>query len=215
MRIDVKTLPVVEILKDISEKLGANVIDLSGEQTLKIPEELGEGYIRGSSFDSGIGIMSYNCKFYEDVEIHFSLDTVHPLKFIFCSEGSVAHSFQDEIEVHAVEAFQNIIVSSSNYNGHILYFKANVQSHISSLEIIRSTFSHRDNYNFQDLDPRLREIFKDEVSQKKFYYQGNYSIKAADLMEEMTTKEYSGFLRFFFRRQIFPDVSNTNCPISG
>lgn len=198
MKIAVKTLPVNEIIQDISEYFKAPLDKNGSEQILTIPKEFGEGTINASSFDSGIGVISYNCKFYEDVEIHFSLNSVHPLKFIFCSVGEVSHSFQDTEKLNKIEAYQNIIVSSSGYNGHTLYFKSNVQTHVSSLEIIRSTFSHRTNYDFQDLDDTLKALFKDEVSKIPFFYQGNYSIKAADLMEDMENREYSGFLRSLF-----------------
>ena len=191
MRIDVKTLPVNEIIQDIARALNAEIQNGGGELWVEIPGKSGEGFIRGSSFDSGIGIITYNCKFYEDVEIHFSLNTVHPLKFIFCSEGSVGHSFQDTDEINTINTFQNIIVSSSGYNGHVLYFKANEATHVSSLEIIRSVFTHRSNYNFQDLDETLKSLFKDEVSKTQFFYQGNYSIKSADLMEEIDTKDFT------------------------
>lgn len=198
MKIAVKTLPVNEIIQDISEFLKAPLLNDGGEHILSIPKDIGEGTVHASSFDSGIGIISYNCKFYEDVEIHFTLNSVHPLKFIFCSEGEVSHSFQDKQELHKIEAYQNIIVSSSGYNGHVLHFKANVQTHVSSLEIIRATFSHRTNYEFKDLDDVLKALFKDEVSKNQFFYQGNYSIKAADLMDEMNTNEFSGFLKSLF-----------------
>lgn len=198
MRIDVKTLPVNEILEDIAESLNTEVKDSTGEFTVEIPKNLGEGYIRGSSFDSGIGYVTYNCKFYEDVEIHFSLNTVHPLKFIFCSEGQVGHSFQKTEKIHKIDTYQNIVVSSHGYDGHILYFKENVSTHVSSLEIIRSVFSHRSNHDFKDLDPTLKDLFQDAVSKKQFFYQGNYSIKAADLMEDINTRDYTGFLRNLF-----------------
>lgn len=195
MLIEVKTLPVNEIITDLSESLGGELLDGEGELTLKIPEELGEGYIKGTSFDSGMGIISYHCKFKKDVEIHFSLNTVHPLKFIFCLEGTVTHCFQEDDVLHQIDPFQNIIVSSSGYNGHVLRFKADVLTHISSLEIVRSSFSHRTNYGFRDLDPNLKRLFQDEVSREQFFYQGNYSLKAADIMEDINTDAYTGFLR--------------------
>ncbi|TBW29907.1 AraC family transcriptional regulator [Gramella sp. KN1008] len=195
MRIDVKTLPVNEILEDIASALNTRLEDKSGELNVNIPSEIGEGYIRGCSFDSGIGYVTYNCKFFEDVEIHFSINTVHPLKFIFCSEGKVGHSFQKKEKIHTIDTFQNIVVSSSGYEGHTLYFRKNTPTHVSSLEIIRSIFAHRSNYDFKDLDPTLKQLFKDSVSKNQFFYQGNYSIKAADLMEAINTKDYTGFLR--------------------
>ena len=198
MRIDVKTLPVNEILEDMASSLNTELKNSSGELTIEIPSELGEGYIRGCSFDSGIGYVTYNCKFFEDVEIHFSLNTVHPLKFIFCSEGSVGHSFQKSEKINKIDTYQNIVVSSHGYDGHVLYFKKDVATHVSSLEIIRSIFAHRSNYDFKDLDPHLKEVFKDAVSKKQFFYQGNYSIKAADLMEDINDKNFTGFLRNLF-----------------
>jgi len=148
MRIDVNTLPVNDIIKDISKCIDAPIKNGAGELILEIPSSIGEGYIRGSSFDSGIGIVTYNCKFYEDIDIHFTLSSVHPLKFIFCSQGSVDHCFEDSETANTIDSFQNIIVSSSGYSGHVLSFKKDVATHVSSLEIIRSIFSNRDNYQF-------------------------------------------------------------------
>ncbi len=198
MRIEVQTLPVNEIIQDMATHINAPVHNGDAVLTLEIPEELGEGFIKASAFDGGMGVISYNCKFKQDVEICFCMDTVHPLKFIFCSEGEAGHSFVDSEKLHTIEPFQNIIVSSSAYNGHRLFFKANVKTHVSSLEIIRSTFGHRTNYGFKDLEPNLRDLFKDAVAERQFFYQGNYSLKAADIMEELTFEGYSGFLRSLY-----------------
>lgn len=198
MRIEVKTLPVRDIMQDIAEGFNVKVKNGGGDLTIEVPEKLGEGFIRGSSFDSGMGIISYYCKFNCEMEICFSQSSIHPLKFIFCSEGQVAHRFEKSDEVHTIDPYQNIIVSSSGYNGHILKFKADVLTHVSSLEIIRSEFSLRSNYEFRDLDPTLKEVFQDAVSEKQFYYQGNYSIKAADIMADLNNNNYSGFLRSLY-----------------
>lgn len=195
MKIDVQTLPVKEIIYDIAQKFEVEVDHFCGEYSITIPKDKGEGCITGTSFDTGMGYITYNCKFFEDVEIYFTLNTVHPLKFIFCCEGNIGHSFLSEENINTINTYQNIVVSSSGYNGHVLYFKANLQTHVSSLEIIRSIFTHRSNYNFKNLDPTLKDLFQDAVSKKLFFYQGNYSIKAADLMEEIDNNEYSGFLR--------------------
>ncbi|MBK5193920.1 MAG: helix-turn-helix transcriptional regulator, partial [Flavobacteriaceae bacterium] len=198
MRIDVKSLRVNEIIRDLSENFDVPIRNGSGVLAIEIPKVLGKGFIHGTNFDSGIGLMSYYCKFNQDISIHFLFDAVHPLKFIFCSEGQVGHTFQDCEDFHNIETYQNIIVSNSGHSGHVLHFKANVLTHVSSLEIIRSKFSQHSNYDFQDLDPGLKELFKDEVSEKPFFYQGHYSIKSAELMEEMLSRKYRGFLRAIF-----------------
>ena len=63
---------------------------------------------------------------------------------------------------------------------------------------MRSKFAHRSNYGFKDLEPNLKLLFKDAVAEHQFFYQGNYSIRAADIMEDLNTSNYSGFLRSLY-----------------
>lgn len=225
MDIYVKALPVEEIISDISKELNTPFERDAGEFTLNLPKEIGRGFIRGSSFSSGIGIIEYYCTFINDLKIHFTVNKTHPLKFIFCSEGKVNHSFEEEDELHTIETFQNVIVSSSGYNGHVLYFKAKETVHVSSLEILRDQFCKRNNYDFEGLEPRLKRLFEDTVAKKLFYYQGNYSIQVADIVDEINHKEVTGFLRSIFLEakayemltkqinQYHDDLNNEDMPI--
>ena len=198
MEIFVKALPVEDVVGDLAKQFKTNLEKDAGELTLNLPENLGQGYIRATSFSSGVGIIEYYCTFYKDITIHFTLNRTHPLKFIFCSEGKVNHSFEENSDIHTIDTYQNVIVSSSGHNGHILFFKANETAHVSSLEIIRDEFKKRPNYNFKGLEPRLTQLFEDSVAENLFFYQGNYSIQAADIVEEINNKEISGFLRNIF-----------------
>ncbi len=198
MEIFVKALPVEEIIESLSKQFKLPVKRDGGELTIELSEKLGQGFIRGTSFTSGVGVIEYNVTFYKDMELHFVINQTHPLKFIFCSEGRVNHAFEENMDIHTVDTYQNVIVSSSGHNGHILYFKANETSHVFSLEIIRAEFNKRKNFGYKDLDPRLEKLFRDEVSRELFFYQGNYSIQAADIVEAMANKEHTGFLRSIY-----------------
>ncbi len=195
MKLKLKALPIEDIIKVLSEEFNVPIEKDAGEQIINIPERLGKGTIRGTSFDYGLGIIQYQFTFHKDLELSFSLNKTHPLKFIFCAEGKVDHTFEEDNQTHIIHRFQNVIVSSSYNNGHILNFKANETVHIFSLEIIRKDLKKRTNYDFAGLEPELKELFEDSVSKKKFFYQGNYSIKAADIVEEINNKELTGFLR--------------------
>lgn len=198
MKISVKALPIYDVLKEFSEEFTAPIEEDCGELTVQIPEKYGRGFIRGSSFDSGIGIIEYKCTFYTDLKIVFTINKTHPLKFIFCSKGRIEHAFERDEEIHILDTYQNCIVSSSGQMGHVLYFRANECVHVSSLEIIRKDLADRNNYNFKDLDPRIKELLEDSDAKERFYYRGNYSIKAADIVEQINRKEYTGFLRSVF-----------------
>lgn len=198
MKIEVKALPIEDIIHDLSKELKLPIKHDSGEQIIELSEDLGIGSIRGTSFDSGVGIIEYNFTFFQDLELEFTVNKTHPLKFIFCSEGRVNHTFAEDQDMHTIHTYQNVIVSSSGKNGHVLNFKANEKVYISSIEIIRKDFSNRNNYDFNGLEPELKELFEDSVAEKKFFYQGNYSLKAADIVEEINKKELTGFLRSAF-----------------
>lgn len=198
MKLFVKALPVHDIITELAENFGAELEKDADELTLNLPEKVGTGFIRGTSFSSGVGVIEYSCTFFEDMEIHFLLNRTHPLKFIFCSEGKVDHALEENQNVHTIETYQNVIVSSSGFNGHILFFKANETANVVSLEIIRDLFKTRGNHHYVGLEPELRELFEDSVAETPFFYQGNYSIQAADIVEEITKKEHSGFLRSIF-----------------
>ena len=198
MKISVKALPIKDVIEDLANAFKVEVKNDNTELTIEIPKELGNGFIRGTNFESGIGIIQYYCTFYEDFELHFTSKETHPLKFIFCSEGRVDHRFADENEKHEIDTYQNIIVSSRANNGHILYFTANQVAHVSSLEINRSQFSKYITYNFKDLEPRLKQVLEDSESETQFLYHGNYSITSADIVDEIQDKQLSGFLRAIF-----------------
>lgn len=198
MRISVKAIPVEKIIKDLSKQWQVPIVEDAGEQTLQIPDSLGTGFVRGTSFASGIGVITYNCTFHLDYEILFSTQKIHPLKFIFCSQGAVHHSFEKKDQVHSVNRFQNIIVSSGGANGHLLRFKAQQKTHITSIEIIRSVFAKRKNLNFTGLNPILKELFQDTIMSTSFYHQGNYSVKSADIIENIDNKNFQGFLKSIF-----------------
>lgn len=198
MNISVKALPVEEIIESLSKQFKTPIKRDGGELTIDLPEKLGKGFIRGTSFTSGVGVIEYNVTFFQNMEIHFVMNKTHPLKFIFCSEGRVNHAFEENLETNTINTYQNVIVSSSGHNGHILYFKSNETAHVFSLEIIRAEFNKRNNFGYKDLEPRLQHLFQDEVSRELFFYQGNYSIQAADIVEAMATKEHTGFLRSIY-----------------
>lgn len=198
MEIFVKALPVNEILENFAKQFKTPLKKDCGELTVELPGNLGQGYIKGASFESGVGIIEYHVTFFSDMEIHFTMNKTHPLKFIFCSEGRVNHAFEENMEIHTIDTYQNVIVASSGHNGHILYFKANERVQVVSLEIIRAKFNKRENFGYEDLDPKLKHLFEDEVARELFFYQGNYSIQEADIVDSITNGEHTGFLRNIF-----------------
>jgi AraC-like DNA-binding protein len=198
MKISVKALPIKDVISDLAKAFDVELCNENEEYFISLPPTIGTGFIRGTNFKSGLGIIQYQCTFFHDIEIHFTSDKTHPLKFIFCTEGKVSHSFENSSEIHTIHTFQNIIVSSIAHNGHVLYFSANEVTNVASLEIIREQFTEYMTYEFDGLNPGLQKVIEDSKSKEQFLYEGNYSITTADIVEQIQKKELSGFLRSIF-----------------
>jgi len=183
--IQVKSLPFNLVIADMAEALNCAVRSSCGEYWLNVPKKWGKGTIKGINFEGGLGIIQFDCTFNEDLEIQYSVNKVHPLKFIYCLDGFVKHSFENENEWHELEQYQCNILGSENYNGHILHFLGGTSTRITSLEIDREAFQAKMDCELKGLDADLKELFLDKIAKRKFYYQGYYSLKIAEIFNRI------------------------------
>ncbi|QLE02838.1 helix-turn-helix transcriptional regulator [Galbibacter sp. BG1] len=181
--IDVHSLPINEVIQNIATGLRCDFVENCDEYLIELPENIGKGSIRGISFNDGLGLIIYNCSFYEDLEIRFVKDDVHPLKFIYCVDGSLIHRFAHENINHEIEKYQHVIVANKDNAGHIIKFYKNEQTTMTSVEIIRNQFQGEINCELEKSDKKLIELFRDQTGKTLFYHEGFYSLKLADIFK--------------------------------
>lgn len=198
MTIEVNSLPIEEVMRDISNAFRTTFSESCGEYYLDIPDHFGKGNIRGINFDGGLAIIQYDCLFHEAVEFQFTVNEVHPLKFLYCLEGAFKHRFENSEQIHTIFQYQEAVVASDLVNGHILRFGTETRSVVNSLEITRKTFQQKIKCNLVTMDHTLQNLFNDVEAKKTFYHNGFYSLKLADLFREMQSFEGKDFLRQLF-----------------
>lgn len=196
--ITVKSLPLKEVIEDIAKAFDTIVFNSCEEYYLEVPKEIGKGYIKGVNFDSGLGIIIYDCYFKEDIEIQFIVSEIHPLKFIFCLEGELYHRFENFDSRHVIKELQEVIVASESHGGHILRFKKNTQIKINSLEIARDEFFKKIKCELVTMNQNLQELFNDIEANNRFIHEGFYSLKLAEIFNEMTNFNGKDFVRKMF-----------------
>ncbi|CAH8283485.1 helix-turn-helix protein [Mariniflexile fucanivorans] len=189
-KFQVHSLPLKDVIKDFAHNFKTDYTVNCEEYSLTIPDIYGEGTIQGINFDSGLGLLIYNCTFYFDVEIHFTVNEIHPLKFLYCLDGTINHHFENDFEIHELEQYQNIIVASQDHHGHVLNFKKNIPTEIYSLEINRKLFKQKLPCELGKAKPNLQRIFEDEHAKQPFYYNGLYSLTLAEIFDEMKSHNY-------------------------
>ncbi|MBZ0097978.1 MAG: hypothetical protein K8F30_02785, partial [Taibaiella sp.] len=166
-KLPVRSLPIDEVIKDLAKELGVDHTCVCDEYTIRIPKELGAGEIYGIMFDSGLGMINYEVTFNEKVQIHFTLDNIHPIKAIFCYEGMVTHCFADDKDSkHTIHKFQNALVASKATGGHILTFPKDTPIKFNSIEVNRQAFRERFRCPINILSEEIQELFNDTAAGK-------------------------------------------------
>ena len=197
-KIEVQSLPLYEVIQDIAKAFNVDYTENCGEYHVTIPKNYGEGYIKGINFDGGFGILIYECKFHKDLEFHFVVDDVHPLKFLYCLKGVIHHRFQDNASNNTIQQYQSSIVASKSTNGHILHFSADTEVQVGSLELDRKEFQEKVNCELKSLSPELKELFTDKMALREFYHKGYYSLQIADLFSKIQSFKNNDFIRRIF-----------------
>lgn len=193
--IQVSSLPLKDVIADIAKALRVSFSENCNIYELELPAFIGTGTIKGVDFEDGLGLIEYDCTFFEDLAFEFSLNEVHPLKFLFCLEGYFHHNFADETNWHGISRYKNAIVASSKFNGHVLRFKKNEHTIVHSLELSRKAFQRKMNCELKSLSDPLKSLLMDVKATKTFYYDGFYSLELADLFREVHTFEEKDYLK--------------------
>lgn len=183
--IQVKSLPFRDVIRELATSFNTNYSEKCDETFLKIPESIGEGTIRGINFNNGLGIIIYDCKFLEEVEIRFTKNEIHPVKYLYTAKGELKHYFLNDETTHLLHKLECAIVASKGKNGHILEFKANENIYVVSLEIDRTRFFSELKCELSQLDDDLKSLFYDAQATHAFYHKGFYSIAFEQLISSL------------------------------
>lgn len=196
--VKVNSLPLKEVISDLAKAFNTEYSEICDEFILHVPPDIGSGFIKGINFDSGLGIIHYDCTFKEDLEIKFVVNEIHPLKFLYCTEGILTHRFGNTDKLHDIERFKKAIVASKSTIGHVLCFKANTRVVVFSLEIARQLFSQINACEMKSMEATLKSLFSDVDAETEFYHDGFYSVNLAQSFQEIESFEEGNFLRKFF-----------------
>ncbi|WP_107037254.1 helix-turn-helix domain-containing protein [Brumimicrobium mesophilum] len=193
----VNSLPLKEVIQSLAKSFSVPFKENCDEYSLVIPSKIGIGQIRGVNFDNGLGIITYDCQFYDDVRIKFTVDEVHPIKYIYSAHGLVQHSFENDAKVNEIDQYKCAIVASEKNNGHILTFLRNENHKVLSLEIDRSKFAKTAKCEIDSLGSKLKSLFLDELAGETFYHEGFYGIEFKDIFTEILKFEDKMLIRKF------------------
>jgi AraC-like DNA-binding protein len=202
----VKSLPFKDVINDLAEELGVTPQEDCEVYYLKIPDSKGHGSIRGINFNTGLGVIYYDCTFNDDVQIRFDVSSIHPAKFLYCKEGYLRHSFLDSEETHDLDQYKSAIVASKGTSGHQIQFKAGVKTEIGSLEIDRKKFITQVACDLKSVGAKMRRLFRDTEAKSKFHYSGDYSASLNAIMDRIKDYSANGMVRRLYLHAVSMEI---------
>lgn len=188
----IQSIPLKDVIISLAKSFDVPYEHSCNEHFLKIPEQFGDGEIRGINFDNGLGLIVYNVIFKEDIRLEFTIDKVHPVKFIYSLHGPLSHLFADENESHCITEFSCAIVASKKHGGHIIEFKKDIAYEIISIEIDRRVFSERVHCEIEYWNSKLQDLFTDLDAEEQFYHLGSCGVYFKDILQDF--EKYKDFL---------------------
>lgn len=201
-KIHVKSLPLKDVIADLANACSVEVHRDCEVYTMHLPPSLGEGMIRGINFSSGLGLIHYDCTFEEEIELHFDVIDVHPVKVLCCLEGEIVHWFGEMADRHPIRTYQSAVVGSADHSGHVLTFPAKRHVVLASVEIDRHRFvrTFRCELDHMDAENPIRDLLTDVDAREEFFHTGHLSLPHWEALNSMQRQTWSGvFQRLFLQ----------------
>ncbi|CAL66916.1 helix-turn-helix transcriptional regulator [Christiangramia forsetii] len=189
---------VDEFIPELASEFGSDFSEHLGEFKLVIPENNGEGSIKGINFPNGIGLYTYRCKLKKDLGLQISQPFIKPIRFIYCVKGEVKSHFKNQEDVVNITDHQFLIAAPKDKETHSLIFNKDKDIVLCYLEIDRLKFQEYFSFDLHDLEPVFYKIFSDIQASNRISETGSYSLKTADAIKEIRNCELTGFPRINF-----------------
>lgn len=181
------------------EKL-ASIFNVSPQEDcddhfIKFDNTFGKGSIRGINFDHGLGVMMFDLELNRDIVFEYDLGRRHPIRFIYCSEGSIElKALGSEIHHEVIENEAMIFAPRGDEN-YTIKFKKGIRIKCMMVNVVRFLYLRKIECDIDTIPTSLREMFKDTVGVKSFYFKSTSEPIITNILIQLFKSEQSGLER--------------------
>jgi len=175
-----------DIISKIAEQLEVNVERDCMEISVRIPEKLGKGTISGFDFRTGIHLILFDIKAKTDWILNFETDKPPPIIFKSNIKAGIRHSFNSGYIFYKLNPQQCSITANISKAKEVFSCAANTHLLFCMVMIDRKKYLEKIECYIDNLPPKLQEMYGDVKAKQAFFYEGNYSLAIADIVEEIS-----------------------------
>ncbi|SFR31348.1 AraC-type DNA-binding protein [Robiginitalea myxolifaciens] len=186
-----------QLVNQLANELSLSVASEQREYSVSLSADLGKGYIKAFDFDHGISVYEFDCTFEQDFQLLFEKTPVQPLILLFNREEAIEHAFRAK-EPHAINHLESLMVSAGLEFENRFSIKEKQSACFFALLVNRKEFENKISEFLSSMDEQLEGIFKDLNGVNTFYQKGHFSLDIAKFIEEFTTTDLTGFMRYVF-----------------
>ena len=132
----VKAGKTEDVFNDLKDNFNGTLVVKSNEYNLAVQSDFARGNIKGISFPDGMTYFEFNMFFYENARLSMELFSRLPIFFMYCSEGTLQHSFGEQGEKKRLKEHHRGILKSTKGVNSILYFEREVPIKFSVIGMV-------------------------------------------------------------------------------
>ncbi|SEL95033.1 transcriptional regulator, AraC family [Aquimarina amphilecti] len=182
-------------VRQIQEVIGGEIQERWGEYTLTVNNLNAHGTIRFITFDWGVNLLEYDIIFHKEFVLVMDASEYNPIHFAYCLTGFCGHRFGYQDEIHRLEQFQSVIITSREGGYNYGYFPKEEKLEINVIQISRKKYLKKRLNNVSQLNEKLYKVFMDEDHEKSFAYFGTFNLKLADQIGALRKIKQKGMIR--------------------
>ncbi|MFD2565135.1 AraC family transcriptional regulator [Aquimarina rubra] len=182
-------------VRQIQEVIGGDIEERWGEFTLTVNNLNAHGSIRFITFDWGVSLLEYDITFHKEVVLIMDASQYNPIHFAYCLKGHCGHRFGYQNEIHTLEQFQSVIITSTDGGYNYGYFPKDEKLEINVIQISRQEYLKKRLNNVSQLNEKLYQVFMDEDHERTFAYFGTYNLRLADQIGALRSVKQKGMIR--------------------
>jgi len=189
--IHINSTKINDTFNFLKQTFGGNYSQNLREHVLTIDSDFAYGSIRGMQLNGGISFFQFDLTFNEDVELIFKFPIKKYLNFAYCSEGKLAHKFNEDDKRVELETFQTGILTNIVQEQNIISFEKECLVTASFINVDVSLDANNGKYV---INHQLKEQFVTNQNSDVLLV-GSHNLKIAERIKQLQAVRQEGVVR--------------------
>lgn len=200
MKIQLDLLNLKSFFLGLKKVLKGN-LSLEGFQySLELPPKNGKGTIKGYDFSDGLSLIKIKADINTILQIKFSDDLNHIIRYIFVTRGSLIHSVSPNLRYRLNSYSSSIAASKAEFDNQEIVIPAQNDLEAVIIQIDTREYTEKIDLEVLNKSKELSNIYltPDTRESDYFLYQSIYTLNISETIVELNKSDVQGLVKRFY-----------------